>query len=169
MDPNADPGTTTRQDGPAEPASAPVPAPAPEPRPLRGAHLAWARVIRPAQRPSPLEPDNLDAETTAVSPVPAPALPSLLPERPPVEAPPSPAAPQPPAPVAWESPAEVRETIPIRTTQPPARRPARPEVVAPEGVGSPLGRLVALIVSLGLAWALTVAVAVWLIALLLAR
>lgn len=129
----------------------------PEGPPLvRGRHLAWVRLETP--------PD--DAVTTR--------LPTGHPETiPPADthpiSPPSPpeAPPTPPDPPKVEEPAPAKR--PVETRPSPTSETAPAGLRDGPGVPSALGRLVAIVVTCGLAWALAVAVGVWLFVFLVSR
>lgn len=98
---------------------------------LRGTHIAWVRLERPAQDAT------VEMPLADLEPAPSQGTWTL--------------------PVASE-PAPRPQPLPIR----PAPMPAALEAEGP----SALGRLVAVVITAGLAWALTLAVVIWLIVVL---
>lgn len=121
----------------------PVSQPADEPAAgqLRGRHVAWARLLLPSAPADP-EPSTVPLRTHSPPPAPTPQT-STRPAEPPAR----------PAP------------------EPHAARPSVPAAAIDDATDIPsaVGRLVALIVTLGLGWALAVAVGVWLLVYLVSR
>lgn len=130
-----------------------------QPPSLRGRHLAWASLETPPDRAAttPLPTDHPEP------PPPADTRP-IGPPSPP-EAHPAP-------------PTSPRTEQPARPAQSPVTRPSTPTEPPPthwsalgdeSGAPSALGRLLAIVVTCGLGWALAVAVGIWLLVFLVSR
>lgn len=151
-------------EGASEPPPPGEGSPPDEPPSVRGRHLAWARLDAAADEaptarfPAAHAEPSPPADTRPIAP---PSPPDAGPSPVPSEATPS----QPPARTEPPRPADAQPP----PTPAGGRSPTWSGPSEETGTPSAIGRLVAIVVTCGLAWALAVAVGVWLLVFLASR
>lgn len=134
---------------------------------LRGTHLAFVRLVGGADAdPAPTQAH----ENTRTAVAPGPEA-SLTAETVPIAAAPPADRPTPPGPATGTAPSEPPQAASSSPEKDPRPRdvPQPGQSASPSSVPSALGRLVALIVTIGLGWALAVAISIWLLVVLATR